>query len=675
MPDFKVVSPFEPQGDQPQAINILANGVKNGDDVQVLLGVTGSGKTYTMAKVIERVQKPTLVIAHNKTLAAQLCSEFREFFPNNAVEYFVSYYDYYQPEAYIASSDTYIEKTADINDEIDRLRHSATCSLNERKDVIIVASVSCIYALGSPEDYMRMSISIRKGMTYIREDLMRKLVDIQYQRNDFAFERGNFRVRGDVIEIFPMNLADKAIRVEFFGDEVDAISEINVVTGVPLNSLSHAVIFPATHYATSKEAIEKALEEIEKDMIERIDELKGMNKLVEAQRLEQRTRYDMEMMREIGYCQGVENYSRYFDGRKPGQPPFTLIDYFKDDFLTIIDESHVTIPQIRAMYNGDRARKTELVEYGFRIPSAFDNRPLQFSEFESRIRQLICVSATPAEYELSRAKDIAEQIIRPTGLVDPKIYVRPVTGQIDDLISEIRKTAQKGYRVLATTLTKRMAEMLTEHLDSIGIRVRYMHSDIETIERMEIIRDLRLGEFDVLVGINLLREGLDIPEVGLVAILDADKEGFLRSTTSLIQTVGRAARNADSYVIMYADTITDSMQRAIYETERRRAKQIAYNEANGITPQSIKKAVHGILEISSGIKDASSGMSDDELNAKIEMLSEQMNQAAMELEFEQAAKLRDEIYSLRGISGEKSASSAKPGTPGSRRKARGRTRK
>lgn len=675
MPDFKVVSPFEPQGDQPQAINILANGVKNGDDFQVLLGVTGSGKTYTMAKVIERVQKPTLVIAHNKTLAAQLCSEFREFFPNNAVEYFVSYYDYYQPEAYIASSDTYIEKTADINDEIDRLRHSATCSLNERKDVIIVASVSCIYALGSPEDYMRMSISIRKGMTYIREDLMRKLVDIQYQRNDFAFERGNFRVRGDVIEIFPMNLADKAIRVEFFGDEVDAISEINVVTGVPLNSLSHAVIFPATHYATSKEAIEKALEEIEKDMIERIDELKGMNKLVEAQRLEQRTRYDMEMMREIGYCQGVENYSRYFDGRKPGQPPFTLIDYFKDDFLTIIDESHVTIPQIRAMYNGDRARKTELVEYGFRIPSAFDNRPLQFSEFESRIRQLICVSATPAEYELSRAKDIAEQIIRPTGLVDPKIYVRPVTGQIDDLISEIRKTAQKGYRVLATTLTKRMAEMLTEHLDSIGIRVRYMHSDIETIERTEIIRDLRLGEFDVLVGINLLREGLDIPEVGLVAILDADKEGFLRSTTSLIQTVGRAARNADSYVIMYADTITDSMQRAIYETERRRAKQIAYNEANGITPQSIKKAVHGILEISSGVKDASSGMSDDELNAKIEMLSEQMNQAAMELEFEQAAKLRDEIYSLRGISGEKSASSAKPGTPGSRRKARGRTRK
>lgn len=653
MPDFKVVSPFEPQGDQPQAINILANGVKNGDDVQVLLGVTGSGKTYTMAKVIERVQKPTLVIAHNKTLAAQLCSEFREFFPNNAVEYFVSYYDYYQPEAYIASSDTYIEKTADINDEIDRLRHSATCSLNERKDVIIVASVSCIYALGSPEDYMRMSISIRKGMTYIREDLMRKLVDIQYQRNDFAFERGNFRVRGDVIEIFPMNLADKAIRVEFFGDEVDAISEINVVTGVPLNSLSHAVIFPATHYATSKEAIEKALEEIEKDMIERVDELKGMNKLVEAQRLEQRTRYDMEMMREIGYCQGVENYSRYFDGRKPGQPPFTLIDYFKDDFLTIIDESHVTIPQIRAMYNGDRARKTELVEYGFRIPSAFDNRPLQFSEFESRIRQLICVSATPAEYELSRAKDIAEQIIRPTGLVDPKIYVRPVTGQIDDLISEIRKTAQKGYRVLATTLTKRMAEMLTEHLDSIGIRVRYMHSDIETIERMEIIRDLRLGEFDVLVGINLLREGLDIPEVGLVAILDADKEGFLRSETSLIQTIGRAARNADGKVIMYADTVTNSMRLAIDETERRRAKQAAYNKANGIVPKTIIKSVRDMIEISS---DASASaqradgvkMTRSERKALTEELEKQMKAAAKMLEFELAAELRDRIIRLRG---------------------------
>ena len=679
MPQFKVVSPFEPQGDQPEAIDILARGVENGDDLQVLLGVTGSGKTYTMAKVIERVQKPTLVIAHNKTLAAQLCSEFREFFPENAVEYFVSYYDYYQPEAYIASSDTYIEKTADINQEIDRLRHSATCSLNERRDVIIVASVSCIYALGSPEDYMRMSISIRKGMTIEREELLRKLVDIQYQRNDFAFERGNFRVRGDVIEIFPMSFENKAIRIEFFGDEVDAVSEINVVTGVPINSLSHAVIFPATHYSTSRETMQKALAEIHHDMEERVAELKSQNLLVEAQRLEQRTLYDIAMMSEIGYCTGVENYSRYFDGRKPGQPPFTLIDYFRGDFLTIIDESHVTIPQIRAMYNGDRARKTELVDYGFRIPSAFDNRPLKFDEFEARIPQLICVSATPAEYELSRAKDIAEQIIRPTGLVDPEIFVRPVTGQIDDLIGEIRKNAEKGYRVLATTLTKRMAEMLTEHLDSIGIRVRYMHSDIETIERMEIIRDLRLGEFDVLVGINLLREGLDLPEVGLVAILDADKEGFLRSTTSLVQTIGRAARNVDGYVIMYADTITDSMQRAIDETERRRTKQLAYNAEHGITPQSIKKAVHGILEISSTVKDPASGMSEEELQAKINLIREQMREAAASLEFEEAAKLRDELFALTGeapsYSSKSSGGKAKPGMPGSRRKARGRTRK
>ena len=588
MPQFKVVSPFEPQGDQPEAIDILARGVENGDDLQVLLGVTGSGKTYTMAKVIERVQKPTLVIAHNKTLAAQLCSEFREFFPENAVEYFVSYYDYYQPEAYIASSDTYIEKTADINQEIDRLRHSATCSLNERRDVIIVASVSCIYALGSPEDYMRMSISIRKGMTIEREELLRKLVDIQYQRNDFAFERGNFRVRGDVIEIFPMSFENKAIRIEFFGDEVDAVSEINVVTGVPINSLSHAVIFPATHYSTSRETMQKALAEIHHDMEERVAELKSQNLLVEAQRLEQRTLYDIAMMSEIGYCTGVENYSRYFDGRKPGQPPFTLIDYFRGDFLTIIDESHVTIPQIRAMYNGDRARKTELVDYGFRIPSAFDNRPLKFDEFEARIPQLICVSATPAEYELSRAKDIAEQIIRPTGLVDPEIFVRPVTGQIDDLIGEIRKNAEKGYRVLATTLTKRMAEMLTEHLDSIGIRVRYMHSDIETIERMEIIRDLRLGEFDVLVGINLLREGLDLPEVGLVAILDADKEGFLRTGRALTQTAGRAARNVNGLVIMYADKITPSMEETIRETNRRRSKQMEYNKLHNIVPRQVE---------------------------------------------------------------------------------------
>ena len=683
MAEFKVVSPFEPQGDQPQAIDTLANGVLSGDKLQVLLGVTGSGKTFTMAKLIERVQKPTIVIAHNKTLAAQLCSEFREFFPNNAVEYFVSYYDYYQPEAYIASSDTYIEKTADINQEIDRLRHSATCSLNERKDVIIVVSVSCIYALGSPEEYMRMSISLRKGAVFPREELIKRLVDIQYQRNDYEFSRGIFRVRGDIVEIFPMNAYDRAVRVEYFDDEIESLSEVNAVTGIPAAALAHAVIFPATHYATGKEKIESALEQIEQDMKNRVDELKAQNKLVEAQRLEQRTLYDMEMMREIGYCSGIENYSRYFDGRKPGQPPFTLLDFMGNDFLTIIDESHVTIPQIRAMYRGDLARKTELVDYGFRIPSAFDNRPLKFEEFEERIKQLVCVSATPAEYELARAANIAEQIIRPTGLLDPEIYIRPVKGQIDDLISEVNKNAAKGYRTLVTTLTKRMAEMLTEHLDSIGIRVRYMHSDIDTMERMEIIRDLRLGEFDVLVGINLLREGLDLPEVGLVAILDADKEGFLRSSTSLIQTVGRAARNVDGYVIMYADTITDSMQSTIDETNRRRTKQQAFNIEHGITPKSIKKTVHGIIEISGAVEDAAAGMNEDEKAEKIALLTEQMQRAAMELEFETAAKLRDELYRLQGRSDGASDSApkpgtkrgAKPGTPGSRKKARGRTRK
>ena len=683
MAEFKVVSPFEPQGDQPQAIDTLANGVLSGDKLQVLLGVTGSGKTFTMAKLIERVQKPTIVIAHNKTLAAQLCSEFREFFPNNAVEYFVSYYDYYQPEAYIASSDTYIEKTADINQEIDRLRHSATCSLNERKDVIIVASVSCIYALGRPEEYMRMSISLRKGAVFPREELIKRLVDIQYQRNDYEFSRGIFRVRGDIVEIFPMNAYDRAVRVEYFDDEIESLSEVNAVTGIPAAALAHAVIFPATHYATGKEKIESALEQIEQDMKNRVDELKAQNKLVEAQRLEQRTLYDMEMMREIGYCSGIENYSRYFDGRKPGQPPFTLLDFMGNDFLTIIDESHVTIPQIRAMYRGDLARKTELVDYGFRIPSAFDNRPLKFEEFEERIKQLVCVSATPAEYELARAANIAEQIIRPTGLLDPEIYIRPVKGQIDDLISEVNKNAAKGYRTLVTTLTKRMAEMLTEHLDSIGIRVRYMHSDIDTMERMEIIRDLRLGEFDVLVGINLLREGLDLPEVGLVAILDADKEGFLRSSTSLIQTVGRAARNVDGYVIMYADTITDSMQSTIDETNRRRTKQQSFNIEHGITPKSIKKAVHGIIEISGAVEDAAAGMNEDEKAEKIALLTEQMQRAAMELEFETAAKLRDELYRLQGRSDGASDSApkpgtkrgAKPGTPGSRKKARGRTRK
>ena len=674
MNEFKTVSPFEPTGDQPQAIEKLAEGVKRGDRLQVLLGVTGSGKTFTMAKVIEKVQMPTLVIAHNKTLAAQLCSELKEFFPNSAVEFFVSYYDYYQPEAYIASSDTYIEKDASVNEEIDRLRHSATCALNERKDVIIVASVSCIYGLGSPEEYERKSISLRIGSKMERDQLLHKLVEMQYQRNDMDFSRGTFRVKGDVVEIFPMSENEKAIRVEFFGDEIDNISEITVVTGVPIRSLAHVIVFPATHYAIDKEKTEKVLAEIKRDMMKRVEEFKSQDKLIEAQRIEQRTTFDMEMIREIGYCQGIENYSRYFDGRKPGEPPFTLIDYFPKGFLTIIDESHVTLPQLRAMYRGDLSRKTELVEYGFRIPSAYDNRPLTFDEFESRIGQLICVSATPADYEPSRATQVAEQIIRPTGLVDPEIVIRPVTGQVDDLLGEVRITALKGFRTLVTTLTKRMAEMLTEYLDGMGVRVRYMHSDIETIERMEIIRDLRLGEFDVLVGINLLREGLDIPEVGLVAILDADKEGFLRSTTSLVQTVGRAARNAEGRVIMYADTVTDSMQRAIDETNRRREIQIKYNEEHGITPQSIKKAVHDVIEISSKAKPGRSDMSDAEREEKIRLITEQMKQAAMELEFEQAAKLRDELFKLQGKDPE-GAPRLAPGTIGSKKKARQRTRK
>ncbi len=674
MNEFKTVSPFEPTGDQPQAIEKLAEGVKRGDRLQVLLGVTGSGKTFTMAKVIEKVQMPTLVIAHNKTLAAQLCSELKEFFPNSAVEFFVSYYDYYQPEAYIASSDTYIEKDASVNEEIDRLRHSATCALNERKDVIIVASVSCIYGLGSPEEYERMSISLRIGSKMERDQLLHKLVEMQYQRNDMDFSRGTFRVKGDVVEIFPMSENEKAIRVEFFGDEIDNISEITVVTGVPIRSLAHVIVFPATHYAIDKEKTEQVLAEIKRDMMKRVEEFKSQDKLIEAQRIEQRTTFDMEMIREIGYCQGIENYSRYFDGRKPGEPPFTLIDYFPKGFLTIIDESHVTLPQLRAMYRGDLSRKTELVEYGFRIPSAYDNRPLTFDEFESRIGQLICVSATPADYELSRATQVAEQIIRPTGLVDPEIVIRPVTGQVDDLLGEVRLTALKGFRTLVTTLTKRMAEMLTEYLDGMGVRVRYMHSDIETIERMEIIRDLRLGEFDVLVGINLLREGLDIPEVGLVAILDADKEGFLRSTTSLVQTVGRAARNAEGRVIMYADTVTDSMQRAIDETNRRREIQIKYNEEHGITPQSIKKAVYDVIEISSKAKPGRSDMSDAEREEKIRLITEQMKQAAMELEFEQAAKLRDELFKLQGKDPE-GAPRLAPGTIGSKKKARQRTRK
>lgn len=668
MGEFKVVSPFQPQGDQPEAIAALSEGVKAGEKVQVLLGVTGSGKTFTMAKVIEQVQKPTLVIAHNKTLAAQLCGELREFFPNSAVEYFVSYYDYYQPEAYIAASDTYIEKVATVNDEIDKLRHSATCALNERNDVIIVASVSCIYALGDPAEYLKLSISLRKGMTIDRDEVMRRLVDIQYQRNEYDFVRGTFRARGDVLEIFPSNWSDKALRVEFFGDEIDRISEVNCLTGEILLDRAHVAVFPASHYATGRDKLIQALQEIEKDLYKRVDELKAQGKLLEAQRLEQRTQYDMEMMREIGYCQGIENYSRYFDGRKPGQPPYTLIDYFPKDFLMIIDESHVTLPQVRGMYSGDLSRKKELVEYGFRIPSAYDNRPLKFDEFKERIHQLICVSATPGDYELGLAERVAEQVIRPTGLVDPEIDIRPVDGQVDDLLGEIRKTVEKGCRVLVTTLTKRMAEMLTEYLDGMGVRVRYMHSEIETIERMEIIRDLRLGEFDVLVGINLLREGLDLPEVGLVAILDADKEGFLRSATSLIQTIGRAARNAEGRVIMYADEITPSMKSAIDETARRREKQKAYNIAHNITPKSITKAVHDIIEISGRPRE----MAEENLEAQIDLLREQMRAAAAELDFETAAKLRDRLFDLTG---ENKPQKAAPGTPGSRRNARGRTRK
>ena len=667
MGEFKVVSPFEPQGDQPEAIAALSEGVKRGDRLQVLLGVTGSGKTFTMAKVIEQVQKPTLVIAHNKTLAAQLCGELREFFPDSAVEYFVSYYDYYQPEAYIASSDTYIEKVATVNDEIDKLRHSATCALNERRDVIIVASVSCIYALGDPAEYLKLSISLRKGMEIDRDEVMRRLVDIQYQRNEYDFVRGTFRAKGDVLEVFPSNWSDKVLRIEFFGDEVERISEVNCTTGEILLDRSHVAIFPASHYATGRDKLVKALGEIEHDMQVRVEEFKAEDKLVEAQRIEQRTTYDMEMMREIGYCQGIENYSRYFDGRKPGQPPYTLLDYFPKDFLMIIDESHVTLPQIRGMYSGDLSRKTALVDYGFRIPSAYDNRPLKFDEFKERVNQLICVSATPGEYELSRASQVAEQVIRPTGLLDPEIEVRKVEGQVDDLLGEIKKTAAKGERVLVTTLTKRMAEMLTEYLDGMGIRVRYMHSEIETIERMEIIRDLRLGEFDVLVGINLLREGLDLPEVGLVAILDADKEGFLRSATSLIQTIGRAARNADGRVIMYADIITPSMKEAIDETARRRQKQQAYNKEHNITPRTITKAVHGIIEISGRPKEAQ-----EDRDARAEILREQMRAAAAELDFETAARLRDRLF---GLTGEDKPRKIAPGMPGSTKKARGRTRK
>jgi excinuclease ABC subunit B len=653
MSEFRVVSPFSPSGDQPEAIDQLARGLELGLEEQTLLGVTGSGKTYTMAKVIERLQRPTLVLSHNKILAAQLCAEFREFFPDNAVEYFVSYYDYYQPEAYIPVTDTFIEKDAGINDEIERLRHSATSSLFERRDVIVVASVSCIYGLGDPIDYKNMVISFREGQHRSREEVIKKLVEIRYERNDMAFDRNMFRVRGDTIEIFPVYSRDTAIRVEFFGDEIDRISEINVVTGVPNRRLSHAAIYPASHYVTSREKMERALGRIEAEMEERVKWFTDQEKLIEAQRIRQRTTYDMEMMRELGYCSGIENYSRVISDRAPGSAPMTLLDYFPKDFLLFIDESHVTIPQVRAMYAGDRARKQNLVDYGFRLPSAFDNRPLNFDEFRQRIHQMVYVSATPGDYELSRSGQAVEQIIRPTGLVDPRVEVRPTEGQIDDLLGEINARAARNERTLVTTLTKKMAEDLTDYLRRTGVRVRYMHHDIGSIERMEIIRDLRLGEFDALVGINLLREGLDLPEVSLVAILDADKEGFLRSGTSLIQTIGRAARNAEGCVIMYADTRTPAMDYAIGETERRRAKQLEFNREHGIVPQTIRKNVRELIEISK--KETEEGRYEDgmkmtrtERQQAIEKLEKEMRQASRMLEFEYAALLRDRIIKLRG---------------------------
>ena len=647
---FKLHSKFEPTGDQPEAIDKLVQGLGNGYKEQVLLGVTGSGKTFTMANIIERVNRPTLVLAHNKTLAAQLCSEFREFFPENAVEYFVSYYDYYQPEAYIPGTDTYIEKDSAINDEIDKLRHSATCALSERRDVIIVASVSCIYSLGNPIDYRNMVISLRTGMEKNRDDIIRKLVDLQYERNDINFVRNKFRVRGDTVEVYPAYAYENAIRIEFFGDEVERISEINVVTGEVKQFLNHTAIYPASHYIVPQDKLEEALADIKNEMEERVKFFTDNGKLIEAQRIKQRTEYDIEMLREIGTCKGVENYSRVLSRRAPGSTPFTLLDYFPDDFILFVDESHVTLPQVRGMFGGDRGRKDNLIEYGFRLPSAYDNRPLNFSEFYKHINQAIFVSATPADFEREHAAQIVEQVIRPTGLLDPQIIVKPSDGQIDDLVSEINIRAERNERVLVTTLTKKMAEDLTEYLENLDIKVRYMHYDIDTIERMEIIRDLRLGEFDVLVGINLLREGLDIPEVSLVAILDADKEGFLRSATSLIQTVGRAARNAQGSVIMYADSVTPSMEYAISETNRRRNIQQRYNEEHGITPKTIIKDVRDIIEI--GTK-AESDKPDNKLSkaekqALIKRLTSEMQQAAKILEFEHAAYLRDRINKLRG---------------------------
>ena len=654
MPKFEVVSEYQPSGDQPEAIAALAEGIENGLKEQVLLGVTGSGKTFTMAKVIEKIQRPTLVLAHNKTLAAQLCAEFKEFFPNNAVEYFVSYYDYYQPEAYIPHTDTYIAKDASTNDEIDRLRLSATCALLERRDVIVVSSVSCIYGLGEPDDFAKMVVSLRVGAEWDRDELLRRLVEIRYERNDIAFERNMFRVRGDTVEIYPAYYKDKAIRVEFFGDEIDRISEFHPLTGAVNRVLNHIAIYPASHYVTTKDKMDKAISEIRKEMEEQVKVFTDNGQLVEAQRIRQRTEYDMEMMTELGYCSGIENYSRIISGRPAGSPPMTLLDFFPDDFVLFVDESHVTLPQVRAMYNGDRARKDSLVKYGFRLPCAYDNRPLKFEEFEAHIGQAVFVSATPGPYERERADQVVEQVIRPTGLLDPKVEVRPVTGQIDDLMDEIKTRAAKNERVLVTTLTKKMAEDLTEFFKNAGIRVRYMHSYVQTIERMEIIRDLRLGEFDVLVGINLLREGLDLPEVSLVAILDADKEGFLRSETSLIQTIGRAARNAGGLVIMYADEVTPSMRAAIDETERRRTIQDNFNKEHGIVPKTIIKGVREVLEISkTAEEDTIRGrrkrkLSQQEREAEIAKLEKEMKEASKMLEFEYAAVLRDRIIELRG---------------------------
>ena len=655
MPKFEVVSEYTPSGDQPEAIESLANGIEMGLDEQTLLGVTGSGKTFTMAKIIEKVQRPTLVLAHNKTLAAQLCAEFKEFFPNNAVEYFVSYYDYYQPEAYIPHTDTFIEKDSSINEEIDRLRLSATASLLERRDVIVVSSVSCIYGLGEPEDFAKMMVSLRVGAQMERDEMLKKLVAIRYERNDIAFERNMFRVRGDTVEVWPAYWKDTAIRVEFFGDEIDRISEINVVTGSPIRRLQNIPIWPATHYVTPKDKMDAAIQEIYKEMEDRVSFFEGEGKLIEAQRVKQRTSYDIEMMRELGYCSGIENYSRVIEGRPVGSPPNTLMDYFPKDFVLFIDESHVTLPQVRAMYNGDRARKTTLVDYGFRLPCAFDNRPLKFEEFEKRVNQIVYVSATPGEYERTRSGQIVEQVIRPTGLLDPVIEVRPVEGQIDDLIGEINTRTARDERVLVTTLTKRMAEDLTTYLQGAGIKVRYMHHDIDAMERMEIIRDLRLGAFHVLVGINLLREGLDLPEVSLVAILDADKEGFLRSETSLIQTIGRAARNAQGMVVMYADAVTPSMRRAIDETERRREKQDAFNKAHGIVPKTVIKSVRNLLDLdaqdtadTAEKRGEVQGLTKQQKAERIARLEKEMRQAAKMLEFELAAALRDQIIELRG---------------------------